>query len=80
MFETNAYTQTTNSRNREDSLVSRMVMIMARETTCSATEEYDSRRLWSEHNKNSSQHLRKKGLQLARIDKQTDENLRYFFP
>ena len=63
-------------------------MIMARETTCFIAEEDDTRRLWSAHNKNGYCFLRKKSdffsegktyLQLARIDKQSDENLFYFF-
>ena len=59
-------------------------MIMARETTCSTAEENDKRRLWSAHNKKSSLLFEKESdfssegktyLQLARIDKQSDENL-----
>ena len=62
-------------------------MIMARETTCFIAEEDDTRRLWSAHNKNGYCFLRKKSdffsegktYLLARIDKQSDENLFYFF-
>ena len=64
-------------------------MIMARETTSFIAEENDTRRLWSAHNKNSSLLFEKKKsnfssegktlLQLARIDKQSVENLFYFF-